>query len=87
MNEHQVEHGKAAILNRGIDVLIAIKNTKIATSAEIHIQALPNLSKRAVQRYLKSLVVIGLVYTVGNNNSEYRYFLSDKAKQLFGDAV
>ena len=68
----------------GIDVLLAIKNTNIATSTEIQAQALPNLSKRAVQRYLRSLVVMGLVYTVGNNNSEYRYYLSGKAKQLFG---
>ena len=84
MNERETEYGKAAVLDRGIDVLLAIKNTKVATSAEIQAQALPNLSKRAVQRYLKSLVVMGLVYTIGNNNSEYRYYLSGKAKQLFG---
>ncbi len=83
MNERETEYGKAAVLDRGIDVLLAIKNTKVATSAEIQTQALPNLSKRAVQRYLKSLVVVGLIYAVGGNNSEYRYYLSGKAKQLF----
>ena len=78
------EYGKAAVLDRGIDVLLVIKNTGVATSAEIQSQALPNLSKRSVQRYLESLVVMGLVYTIGTNNSEYRYYLSGKAKQLFG---
>lgn len=78
------EYGKAAVLDRGIDVLLVIKNTGVATSAEIQSQALPNLSKRSVQRYLESLVVMGLVYTIGTNNGEYRYYLSGKAKQLFG---
>ena len=81
------EYGKAAVLDRGIDVLLVIKNTGVATSAEIQSQALPNLSKRSVQRYLESLVVMGLVYTIGTNNSEYRYYLSGKAKQLFGAAA
>ena len=84
MNERQVDYSKAAVLNRGIDVLIVIKNTKIATSREIQAQALPHLSIRSVQRYLSGLVVIGLVSVIqGGKNDDFRYFLSGKAKQLF----
>ena len=85
MNERQVDYSKAAVLNRGIDVLIVIKNTKIATSGEIQAQALPHLSIRSVQRYLSGLVVMGLVSVIrGGKNDDFRYFLSGKAKQLFG---
>ena len=85
MNERQVDYSKAAVLNRGIDVLIVIKNTKIATSREIQAQALPPLSIRSVQRYLSGLVVMGLVSVIqGGKNDDFRYFLSGKAKQLFG---
>lgn len=85
MKERQVHYGKAAVLNRGIDVLIVIKNTKIATSREIQVQALPNLSIRSVQRYLNSLVLMGLVSVIrGGNSDDFRYYLSGKAKQLFG---
>ena len=84
MNERQVDYSKAAVLNRGIDVLIVIKNTKIATSGEIQAQALPHLSIRSVQRYLSGLVVMGLVSAIrGGKNDDFRYFLSGKAKQLF----
>jgi len=84
MNERQVDYSKAAVLNRGIDVLIVIKNTKIATSREIQTQVLPHLSIRAVQRYLSGLVVMGLVSVIqGGKSDDYRYFLSGKAKQLF----
>ena len=75
---------KAAVLNRGIDTLLAIKNAPVATTTEIQIQVMPDLSRRAVQRYLKTLADIGLVYIVGNGDREYRYYLSGKAKQLFG---
>lgn len=84
MKDREVVYGKAAVLGRGIDVLLVIKNTKVATSREIQAQALPGLSLRSVQRYLKGLIEMGLVYTKGGNNEELRYFLSGKAKQLFG---
>lgn len=83
MNERQVDYSKAAVLNRGIDVLIVIKNTKIATSREIQAQALPHLSIRSVQRYLKNLVQMGLLYAKHSEGLENRYYLSGKAKQLF----
>lgn len=87
MNERQANYSKAAVLNRGIDTLLAIKNMPVATTTEIQIQVMPDLSRRAVQRYLKTLADIGLVYIVGNGDREYWYYLSGKAKQLFGASV
>lgn len=85
MNEIQMNQSKAAVLERGIDVLLAIKHTPIATTKVIQLQALPNLTKRSTQRYLKSLEALGLVYSIcSGNNDDYRYFLTGKAKQLFG---
>ncbi len=78
------QHNKAASLNRGIDVLLVIKNTPIATTKEIKDQALPYMTIRSVQRYLKTLVQMGLIVVVGSGNDEYRYLLAPKAKQLFG---
>lgn len=83
MNEKK--YAKAAVLSRGIDVLLVIKNNKVATVREIHQQAMPDLSERTVQRYMHSLQETGLVRGVGGgNNHGYRYFLTPKAKQLFG---
>ena len=56
MNERMYQHNKAVSLNRGIDVLVVIKNTPIATTKEIKDQALPYMTIRSVQRYLKTLV-------------------------------
>lgn len=83
MNEKK--YAKATVLSRGIDVLLVIKNNKVATVHEIHRQAMPDLSERTVQRYMHSLQKTGLVRGIGEkNNHGYRYFLTPKAKQLFG---
>lgn len=84
VNDRQVNYAKAAVLNRGIDTLLAIKHTPVATTTEIQQQVMPDLSRRAVQRYLKTLADIGLIYIIGAGDREYRYCLSGKAKQLFG---
>ena len=83
MNERMYQHNKAASLNRGIDVLLVIKNTPIATTKEIKDQALPYMTIRSVQRYLKTLVQMGLIVVIGGANDEYRYLLAPKAKLLF----
>ena len=77
-------YSKAAVLSRGIDVLLVIKNTGVATSQDVKNQALPKLSLRSVQRYLGGLIEMGLIYKLGEDGVEYRYFLTGKAKQLFG---
>ncbi|WP_034581924.1 hypothetical protein [Acinetobacter sp. HR7] len=83
-SERDHSFSKAAVLNRGIDVLLVIRNTPVATSKEIRDQALPYLTLRSTQRYLKTLVQAGLIGAIGGGNDEYRYFLTPKTKQLFG---
>lgn len=87
MNQSLSKLNSAAVLERGIDVLLAVKNTPVATASEIQQQVMPGVTKRAVQRYLKNLVQIGLLYTKAKNGEEYRYYLTGKAKQLFGGAA
>jgi DNA-binding IclR family transcriptional regulator len=73
----------AAVLDRGIGVLLAVKNTPVATASEIQQQVMPDVTKRAVQCYLKNLVQMGLLYAKHSEGLENRYYLSGKAKQLF----
>lgn len=84
MNQSLSKLNSAAVLDRGIDVLLAVKNTPVATASEIQQQVMPDVTKRAVQRYLKNLVQIGLLYAKAKSGEEYRYHLTGKAKQLFG---
>lgn len=84
MNQSLSKLNSAAVLERGIDVLLAVKNTPVATASEIQQQVMPDVTKRAVQRYLKNLVQIGLLYAKAKSGEEYRYCLTGKAKQLFG---
>lgn len=84
MNQSLSKLNSAAVLERGIDVLLAVKNTPVATASEIQQQVMPDVTKRAVQRYLRNLVQIGLLYAKAKNGEEYRYYLTGKAKQLFG---
>ncbi|NLN58733.1 MAG: hypothetical protein GX151_12615 [Gammaproteobacteria bacterium] len=84
MNQSLSKLNSAAVLDRGIDVLLAVKNTPVATASEIQQQVMPNVTKRAVQRYLKNFVQIGLLYAKADAGKEYRYYLTGKAKQLFG---
>ena len=55
--------GKARVLSVGVDVLLAIKNTGIATALEVQQQAMQTEGIRCVQRYLNSMVQAGLLYT------------------------
>ena len=83
MNQSFSKLNSAAVLDRGIDVLLAVKNTPVATASEIQQQVMPDVTKRAVQRYLKNLVQMGLLYAKHSEGLENRYYLSGKAKQLF----
>jgi hypothetical protein len=53
MNQSLSKLNSAAVLDRGIGVLLAVKNTPVATASEIQQQVMPDVTKRAVQRYLK----------------------------------
>ena len=84
MNQAFSKLNSAAVLERGIDVLLVVKNTSVATASEIQLQVMPQVTKRAVQRYLKNLVQMGLLHAKHSEGLENRYYLSGKAKQLFG---
>jgi hypothetical protein len=80
--------GKARVISVGIDVLLVVKNTGIATASEIQQQVMPLANIRSVQRYLNSMVQAELLYTGRSKISEAkRYYLTGKAKQLFGMAA
>jgi hypothetical protein len=77
--------GKGRVISVGVDVLLAVKNTDVATASEIQLQVMPLENIRSVQRYLNSLVQAELLYTGRSKIGEAkRYYLTGKAKQLFG---
>ena len=73
-----------AIFERVVLALKAIKTTPIATVSELRKTALSNLSLRTAQRYLKGLEQAGYIKRKDSGfTDESRFFLTDKAKQLF----
>ena len=79
--------GKARVISVGVNVLLAIKNTGVATASEVQQQVMPLANIRSVQRYLNSMVKAELLYTNHSKLGEAkRYYLTGKAKQLFGVA-
>lgn len=74
----------AKCLMRGIDVLLVIKAKGFATTAEIQKQALSEMTRRSVQRYMKNLSDAGLVYRVGEVGRESKFYLTGKSLVLFG---
>ena len=72
---------------RIIAVLRFVESTPISTVVEIREKVMPSVTKRSVQRCVQGLVCTGyLKEKRGGRGSESRYFLTDKAKQLFGAA-
>ncbi|WP_228146059.1 hypothetical protein [Acinetobacter sp. ANC 4558] len=77
--------GKARVISVGVDVLLAVKNTGVATASEIQQQVMQSMCIRSVQRYLNSMVEAELLYTGRSKLGEAkRYYLTGKAKELFG---
>mgnify|MGYP003599186179 FL=1 len=73
-----------AIFERVIHALKAIETTPIATVSELRKTALSDLSLRTAQRYLKGLEQAGYIKRKDSGFAdESRFFLTDKAKQLF----
>ena len=73
-----------AIFERVIHALKAIETTPIATVSELRKTALSDLSLRTAQRYLKGLEQAGYIKRKDAGFAdESRFFLTDKAKQLF----
>lgn len=83
----KTEVNQIAVFERVIAVLQAIQTTPVASTSAIREQVLSDLSLRTAQRYLKGLEHAGYVSRVldaGWGRSDARYFLTEKAKQLFG---
>ncbi|WP_240490415.1 hypothetical protein [Acinetobacter venetianus] len=78
-----MDHSHIAAFQRFIAVIKAVANLPVATVKEVRNSAIPNLSCRQVQIYLKNLVETGYLRAVGNGSSEYRYYLTEQSKQLF----
>ena len=73
-----------AIFERVIHALKEIETTPIATVSELRKTALSDLSLRTAQRYLKGLEQAGYIKRKDSGFAdESRFFLTDKAKQLF----
>ncbi len=73
-----------AIFERVIHALKTIKTTPIATVSELRKTALNNLSLRTAQRYMKGLEQAGYIKRKDAGfTDESRFFLTEKAKQLF----
>ncbi len=87
MNQAFSKLNSAAVLERGIDVLLVVKNTSVATASEIQLQVMPQVTKRAVQRYLKNLVQMGLLYAKHSEGLENRYYLMNKGDRVKVDFV
>lgn len=84
----KTEINQIATFERVISVLRVIQTTPVASTSELREKALPNISQRSAQRYLKNLERAGYVRrVVGGNCDDARYFLTEKSKQLFGGAA
>lgn len=84
----KTEINQIATFERVISVLRTIQTTPVASTSELREKALPDISQRSVQRYLKNLERAGYVRRVmGGNCDDARYFLTEKSKQLFGGAA
>lgn len=76
------------IFERVIQVLKAIQVTPIATALVVQKEVFQGMSLRTAQRYLYGLEQAGYIKRKesGRFGDEARFFLTDKAKQLFGMA-
>lgn len=73
-----------AVFERVISVLRTIQEAPVASTSEIRDRALSGMSLRATQRYLKGLEESGYIWRKYAIWHDARFFLTDKAKQLFG---
>lgn len=81
-----IPKGHVAIFERMLTVLLVIKETPIATNAEV--QKVINVSTRTAQRYTSQLESAGYIKRKSCAYlDEHRFFLTDKAKELFKVAL
>ncbi|MCU4576110.1 hypothetical protein KTJ34_01620 [Acinetobacter courvalinii] len=78
-----MDQSHIAAFERFIAVIKAVGTLPVATSKEIRKAAIPNLSNRQTQVYLKNLFDRGYIRFIGNPHTEHRYFLTEQSMQLF----
>ena len=73
-----------AIFEKTLSVLKVIQEKPVASTTEIQDAALKGLSRRTTQRYLRGLEEAGYISRKFSQFHDSRFFLTEKAKQLFG---
>ena len=82
--KNKTEANQIAVFERVIAVLRAIQTTPVASTSALREQVMPDLSQRTAQRHLKGLERAGYIKRKDSGFAdESRFFLTDKAKQLF----
>lgn len=77
---------QAVMFERYILILKCVQSTPVATTLSVH-ELLPEFTKRTIQRNINILKHAGFIRTkVGSSHHPDRIFLTDKAKQLFGES-
>lgn len=74
------------VFERFAALIKAIRTTPIATTKEVQKLALPDMSPRSCQRYVKQLVDAGYVRKVGSKDMGYRLYPTEKVIEIFGGA-
>ena len=78
------KHSHIENFERTVLVLKAVQQLPVASTSELSKVALPKLTIRSTQRYLKGLEKAGYIRRHADGFNEARFFLTEKAKQLFG---
>ena len=84
--EGSIPKSNIQVFERFAALIKAIRETPIATTKEVQKLALPEMSPRSSQRYVKQLVDAGYVRKVGSKNMGYRLYPTEKVIEIFGGA-
>ena len=84
--EGSIPKSNIQIFERFAALIKAIRETPIATTKEVQKLALPDMSPRSCQRYVKQLVDAGYVRKKKKKNMGYRLYPTEKVIEIFGGA-
>lgn len=74
------------VFERFAALIKAIRTTPIATTKEVQKLALPDMSTRSCQRYIKELTDAGYIRRIGSQDMGYRLYPTEKVIEMFGGA-
>lgn len=84
--EGSIPKSNIQIFERFAALIKAIRETPIATTKEVQKLALPDMSPRSCQRYVKQLIDAGYVRKVGSKDMGCRLYPTEKVIEIFGGA-